>query len=53
MDEQGQKNALEKIDSLIIEGATNIWDGLFKGLEVIRKSYDPMRNCAVFLLTDG
>ena len=45
-----------KLDSLIAGGQTNIWDGLYKGMELLRtreKEEMKGRNSSIILLTDG
>eukprot|EP01112_Ceratiomyxa_fruticulosa_P020975 TRINITY_DN7285_c0_g2_i1.p1 TRINITY_DN7285_c0_g2~~TRINITY_DN7285_c0_g2_i1.p1 ORF type:complete len:812 (-),score=239.44 TRINITY_DN7285_c0_g2_i1:113-2548(-) len=53
MDDSGKKRALEEVEKLKPEDSTNIWDGLFKGLEMCRKEGVPDHITALFLLTDG
>lgn len=37
MDDAGRKQALTALETLTPEGTTNLWDGLYTGLEVLRK----------------
>mmetsp|Transcript_6078 Transcript_6078/g.6335 ORF Transcript_6078/g.6335 Transcript_6078/m.6335 type:complete len:818 (+) Transcript_6078:73-2526(+) len=53
MNEEGKNIALEVLSRLRIEGSTNIWDGLLKGMETMSKRDSFERNSAIFLLTDG
>ena len=55
MDEAGQKKANNALNNLKPDASTNLWDGLYRGMEVLRmrKEYDIIRNSAVLLLTDG
>ena len=51
--EAGQKLADTKLRSLHTEGSTNLWDGLLKGMDVLRAKDRDGRIPTVFLLTDG
>lgn len=56
MNPKGKQLALQELETLVAEGQTNLWDGLFNGLEVLRRGnmQSPgSRNAAIFLLTDG
>ena len=56
MGEEGRAAALQAVDSLTPDGATNIWDGLQTGLDELRTGADPTavgRKSSVLLLTDG
>lgn len=53
MDKKGKDLATKKIEGVFTEGSTNLWDGLFAGMEVIRKSKSEGRLSSVLLLTDG
>lgn len=53
MTKDGQKTASDKLNSLHTEGSTNLWDGLLKGMDVLRNSERGGRQGSVFLLTDG
>lgn len=55
MDAEGQKNAMKAVDSLYPDASTNLWDGLYRGMEVLRMRNfkDLQKNAAVLLLTDG
>lgn len=52
MDIGGKAEANSAIDSLKTEGRTNLWDGIHKGLDVIRAAKST-KNASVFVLTDG
>lgn len=53
MTSDAKKQALAHVDSLTPDDTTNLWDGLFQGLELLRKQSPPDRLSSVFLLTDG
>jgi len=57
MNEAGKKRALTEVEALTEQGSTNMWDGLLKGLDVLKQevslSRSTGRNSAVLLLTDG
>ena len=53
MDDAGKKQAEDALEALQPLYSTNIWDGLFKGMEVLRNGGAAGKNSAVFLLTDG
>ena len=55
MDEFGRKKAYDAVASLKPDASTNLWDGLYRGMEVLRarKGDDLHKNAAVLLLTDG
>ena len=55
MNEAGQKKACNALDGLEPDGATNLWDGLYRGMELLRlrKGKDLHKNAAVLILTDG
>lgn len=53
MTASGKKQVNAVLDKLRTEGSTNLWDGLQTGMEIIRESYDEMRNQSVFIFTDG
>ena len=56
MTKNGRKQALERLETLQPTGQTNLWDGVFNGLEVLRTSKEvkcEMNNSAVLLFTDG
>ena len=53
MDDDGKENACGKVDELCTEGQTNIWDGLYTGLEVLNNGQDESHISSIFLLTDG
>jgi hypothetical protein len=52
MNEAGKKKAEAALEALRPTNTTNIWDGLYKGLEVLRAGKTGA-NSAIFLLTDG
>ena len=52
MDDVGQKKALNALKKLDPDGATNLWDGLFQGMELLR-GLKGSENAAVLILTDG
>lgn len=52
MNEAGRKKAEQALEKMQPEESTNIWDGLYKGLEVLREGAAG-RNSAILLLTDG
>eukprot|EP01027_Heterolobosea_sp_BB2_P022017 GEZU01032390.1.p1 GENE.GEZU01032390.1~~GEZU01032390.1.p1 ORF type:complete len:857 (+),score=225.75 GEZU01032390.1:111-2573(+) len=47
--------AIHELEKLTPDGSTNLWDGLHKGLELLRASSSsaPGRHSALLLLTDG
>ena len=53
MDDAGKKLSEEKLKTLKPLASTNLWDGLHKGMEVLRNSGDTSRLNTVFILTDG
>ena len=55
MDEFGRKKAYDALDNLYPDASTNLWDGLYRGLEVLRmrKTDGLQKNAAILLLTDG
>ncbi|KAJ1534335.1 hypothetical protein HK096_003999 [Nowakowskiella sp. JEL0078] len=58
MDKNGQDRALAVVKNLEPKSSTNLWDGLYMGLETFRKVYGSSENVdsrigSVFLLTDG
>lgn len=54
MDDAGKSTCGAIIGSLRTEGSTNLWDGLLKGMEVMKaQTGNEHRARAVFLLTDG
>jgi len=52
MTDAGKKKAEKALEALQPLNSTNIWDGLYQGLEVLRNGALD-KNSAVFLLTDG
>lgn len=38
MDNKGQKKAFEQLEKLQPRGQTNLWDGLYQGLEMIKNN---------------
>lgn len=53
MDHAGQLAVKSAIDGLTPDSRTNIWDGLFKALEICRENKSPEKHNKVLLLTDG
>ena len=53
MSENNKEMALNILDKLRTEGCTNIWDGLEKGMEVLRKNKLPSNHQTIIMLTDG
>ena len=55
MDEFGRKKAYDAVDNLQPDASTNLWDGLYRGMEILRmrKADDILKNAAVLILTDG
>eukprot|EP01083_Nonionella_stella_P075874 206471_1 len=56
MDKKGKKKTLDSLENLRASGQTNLWDGLFNGLEILRKNKNidcAKHNSAVLLFTDG
>lgn len=52
MDSLGKKQAEEALEKMVPDSQTNLWDGLEKGLEVLRLG-GSRTNSSIFLLTDG
>eukprot|EP00012_Vannella_robusta_P012505 CAMPEP_0206205688 /NCGR_PEP_ID=MMETSP0166-20121206/14400_1 /ASSEMBLY_ACC=CAM_ASM_000260 /TAXON_ID=95228 /ORGANISM="Vannella robusta, Strain DIVA3 518/3/11/1/6" /LENGTH=667 /DNA_ID=CAMNT_0053625817 /DNA_START=1 /DNA_END=2001 /DNA_ORIENTATION=+ len=53
MDKRGKEISSRKLKNLEPLAATNLWDGLFTGMEILRNSSEEGRLASVFLLTDG
>jgi len=54
MTEPGKKKVDEILDRMCVEGSTNIWAGLEKGLDLFtQRVQHSSRNCSLLLLTDG
>lgn len=53
MDDENKKVAEDNIEKMHVQGATNLWAGLRKGLECARRQAQTNRIPAVMLLTDG
>lgn len=53
MSEENKKVAEENIEKMYVQGATNLWAGLRKGLECAASQGEDNRIPAVLLLTDG
>lgn len=53
MDGTGKKKAHGELKKMRPTGATNFWDGLHKGLEVLRENSAPGRLANLVILTDG
>jgi len=51
MNNIGKQQALTLLDNMYASGSTNLWDGVYCGLELLRKN--PSLNRALFVLTDG
>ena len=50
---ENKKKIKDKITSLRPEASTNLWDGLYKGMELLKNNPSQCTNDAIFLLTDG
>merc|ERR1719345_370021 len=53
MDEGGRRTTETKLEELIPEGMTNLWDGLKQGMELLKAGQTPGRLQHVMLFTDG
>ena len=53
MDDAGKELACKTVDELIAGGQTNIWDGLYNGLESLKNGQNENNLSSIFLLTDG
>lgn len=53
MNDENKKVAEDNIEKMYVQGATNLWAGLRKGLECVRIQGQTNRIPAVMLLTDG
>jgi len=53
MDEGGRRTTETKLEELIPEGMTNLWDGLKQGMELLKTGQAPGRLQHVMLFTDG
>lgn len=53
MDEAGKAKAQTDLNTLDADGQTNLWEGLYMGLEILRKEGSANRLSTVLLLTDG
>eukprot|EP01059_Diplonema_ambulator_P023180 TRINITY_DN3859_c2_g1_i1.p1 TRINITY_DN3859_c2_g1~~TRINITY_DN3859_c2_g1_i1.p1 ORF type:complete len:745 (+),score=199.01 TRINITY_DN3859_c2_g1_i1:58-2292(+) len=54
MTKDGKKTAKQKLDALQPSGQTNLWDGLYKGMETIRNAKQHgLYNENIMLFTDG
>eukprot|EP01064_Diplonema_japonicum_P003441 TRINITY_DN1221_c0_g1_i1.p1 TRINITY_DN1221_c0_g1~~TRINITY_DN1221_c0_g1_i1.p1 ORF type:complete len:728 (+),score=189.69 TRINITY_DN1221_c0_g1_i1:64-2184(+) len=54
MNSKGKTRAKKCLDDLSPGGQTNLWDGLFRGMETIRNNKSPViRNENIMLFTDG
>ncbi|CAF0863175.1 unnamed protein product [Didymodactylos carnosus] len=53
MTQDGKTSALAAIERLEPDGATNLWDGLKNGLDILSKGSTDKSNSALFILTDG
>ena len=52
MTEENKKEALDKLDSIVTRGCTNIWAGLEESMKILHHNKSTNQRC-VFLLTDG
>lgn len=50
--EKGREKAIKSVEDLALGGCTNLWDGLYVGMETIKKS-STNNNAAILLFTDG
>lgn len=53
MTDINKKRAEEKIEKMYVQGATNLWAGLRKGIECLNSESNTSRVPAVMILTDG
>lgn len=53
MNKSGKKTSSTKLKTLKPLAATNLWDGLFSGMEILRNNQEEGRLGSVFILTDG
>ncbi|KAJ4393236.1 hypothetical protein N0V93_002444 [Gnomoniopsis smithogilvyi] len=53
MNDANKKTAEENINKIYVQGATNLWAGLRKGIECLSSQANTSRVPAVMLLTDG
>ena len=54
MDKTGKALATSRLNTLQPEGMTNLWDGIYKALEILKsRNARNNVNSAIFLLTDG
>jgi hypothetical protein len=53
MNEEGKTKAILAIENMNASGGTNIWDGIFKSLELVKNRSDKSRLPCISLLTDG
>merc|ERR1719456_1569331 len=53
MDETGRATTEAKLEELIPEGMTNLWDGLKNGMELLKAAQAPGRLQHIMLFTDG
>jgi Mg-chelatase subunit ChlD len=51
MKNSGKQEAIQQLERLVANYSTNIWDGMKKGLDLLKESRG--RNSSLFLLTDG
>ena len=49
----GKARAMQLVSSLWAEGMTNLWDGIEKGLDVLKNGSGNAGNGAMLLFTDG
>ena len=53
MNEEGKKKSSEELKLLYPQASTNLWDGLLKGMEVLKAAQKDNRFGSIFILTDG
>jgi hypothetical protein len=53
MDAAGRATSEAKLDELVPEGMTNLWDGMKNGIELLKAAQQPGRLQHIMLFTDG
>lgn len=53
MTDEGKTRAQAELDKLTPLDSTNLWDGLYTGLEILRNQSAPERVASLMILTDG
>lgn len=53
MNEEGRNKAMKVVSDMKTEGATNLWDGMHKGMELSKDEKCLTRNTFVVVLSDG